>query len=59
MEKLIITKFDLINMGYKKNTAQKIIRQSKIVLVKKGYNFYKNNRLGQVPISIVKEITGL
>ena len=56
--KMTITKIDLINLGYKENTARTIIRQAKDIMVQRGYPLYENKRLGRVPIGVVEEIIG-
>lgn len=56
---MIITKEDLIAAGYTKSTAQGIIREAKALMIKKGFSFYNNKRLGNVPKEAVEEITGL
>lgn len=50
---------DLMKLGFKKHTAQIIIREAKIKLVEKGYSIYDNPRCGVVPAYIVKEILAL
>lgn len=55
---MTITKSDLINLGYKENTARVIIRQAKDIMVQRGYSLYENKRLGRVPIGVVEEIIG-
>ena len=55
----VISAKDLIEMGYNKATAQRIIRQSRELLVQRGYTFYNRNRLMIVPKSIVSEILGV
>lgn len=40
-------------------TAQGIIREAKALMIKKGFSFYNNKRLGNVPKEAVEEITGL
>ena len=55
----VISDKDLIEMGYNKATAQRIIRQSRELLVQRGYTFYHRNRLMIVPKSIVSEILGV
>ena len=55
----VISDKDLIEMGYNKATAQRIIRQSRGLLVQRGYTFYNRNRLMIVPKSIVSEILGV
>lgn len=54
----LITKDDLIQVGYSKYTAINIIRQAKEIMVQKGYPFYNNKRLGRVPKETVESILG-
>ena len=54
-----ISKTDLIKLGYREHTAISIIRQAKRVMVKQGYAFYNNKRLGRVPKSVVENILGI
>lgn len=58
MNKKTVNSNDLIYLGYAKATAQQIIRQSKLNMVKQGYTIYNNRRLGTVPIEAVEEILG-
>ncbi|EFW08440.1 hypothetical protein HMPREF9459_00476 [Streptococcus anginosus 1_2_62CV] len=48
----------LVELGFPKATAQKIIRQTKKKMVQQGYTIYNNRRLGTVPITAVEEILG-
>ena len=57
--KQTMNKEDLIKMGYNPYTAVSIIRQAKQIMVQKGYAFYNNRRLGNVPIVAVEEILGV
>ena len=54
-----ITRQDLVQLGYKSETSRKIIAQAKSILIKRGYIFHDNKRLGRVPIEVVEEILGL
>ena len=54
-----ITRQDLVQLGYKSQTSRKIIAQAKSILIKRGYIFYDNKRLGRVPVEVVEEILGL
>lgn len=54
-----INKQDLIELGYKKHTAESIIRQAKQIMVQQGYVFYNNRRLGRVPTCTVENILGI
>ncbi|HEM5314544.1 TPA: DUF3173 domain-containing protein [Streptococcus suis] len=49
---------DLVVLGYPKATAQQIIRQTKLNMVKQGYTLYSNRRLGTVPVTAVEEVLG-
>jgi Protein of unknown function (DUF3173). len=57
--KSTITKADLEEMGYRPYTAATVIRQAKIIMVQRGYPFYRNKRLGNVPIDVVEGILGI
>ena len=54
-----ISKTELMKLGYKEHTAISIIRQAKQIMVKQGYEFYNNKRLGRVPKSVVENILGI
>ncbi|CAC9765417.1 hypothetical protein IE044AEMC_01810 [Enterococcus faecalis] len=58
MEKLI-SKKDLIAIGYSDYSASQIIRKSKQLLVKQGFPYYRNRRVGKVPASTVEKVIGL
>lgn len=53
-----ITYKDLMKFGYKEHTARSVIAQAKQYMVKCGYPFYNNKRLGAVPASAVERIVG-
>ena len=58
--KLLISKDDLIKLGYKKHTAISIIQAVKQDLVyNKGIPFYNNRRLGLVPRERVENLIGV
>ena len=54
-----VTKNDLIELGYKKYTAQGIIREAKALMVQRGYTLYLNRRIGVVPKNVVEDIIGV
>ena len=54
-----ISKNELMKLGYKQHTSVSIIRQAKQIMVKQGYAFYNNKRLGRVPKSVVENILGI
>ena len=58
MENKTVNYSHLVKIGFPKSTSQQIIRQAKIMMVKRGYTLYANKRLGNVPIDAVEEILG-
>ncbi|EKQ3612485.1 DUF3173 domain-containing protein [Enterococcus faecalis] len=56
---LIVTKEELMNLGYGKYQAEDIIRKAKAIMVSKGYSYYLNKRLGRVPVSSVESVLGI
>lgn len=56
---LIVTKEELMNLGYGKYQAEDIIRKAKAIMVSKGYSYYLNKRLGRVPVSAVESVLGV
>lgn len=55
----LVSKKDLIQVGYSNYHAAKIIRDSKQLLVNKGFTYYKNRRLGVVPNHVIEELIGV
>lgn len=55
----IISDKELMSMGYNKATAQRIIKESRELLVERGFSFYDRKRLMIVPKTIVAEILGV
>lgn len=53
-----ISKADLISVGYSAHKSSEIIRCAKFYMVKSGYDFYQNKRLGRVPIRAVEHVIG-
>ena len=53
-----VSKDDLIELGFKPATSAEIIRRAKYLMVKDGFDFYSNKRLGRVPITAVEKIIG-
>lgn len=56
---LIVTKEELMNLGYGKYQAEDIIRRAKAVMVSRGYSYYLNKRLGKVPVEAVESVLGI
>lgn len=58
--KRLISKEDLMLLGYKQHTATSIIKQAKQIMVyNKKIPFYNNRRLGLVPIDVVESLIGV
>ena len=55
----VISDKELMSMGYNKATAQRIIKESRKLLVKRGFTFYDRKRLMIVPKKVVAEILGV
>lgn len=53
-----ITYIDLMNQGYSKGTAQRIIREGKKLLISRGFYIYQNKRIGQIPKTVAEELIG-
>lgn len=45
-------------IGYSETQASKLIRKAKSQLVQEGFEWYKNKRIGRVPIITVESILG-
>ena len=44
--------------GYSESQASNLIRQAKQNLVQEGFDWYKNKRIGRVPIKTIEAILG-
>jgi hypothetical protein len=58
MEQKLLSKKDLMELGYSDWTSADIIRRAKKVMVNKGYVFYESKRRGLVPIEAVETVIG-
>lgn len=56
--KSIVSNKDLVELGFRPYTADRIIRQARAILVKQGFEFYSAKRIMVVPKSTVEEILG-
>lgn len=54
----IMTKIDLIQLGYSEYMAKKIITKAKKLLIKEGFDYYKNRKIGKVPTQTIEKIIG-
>lgn len=54
----MITKKELIKLGFGPSQSSDIIRKAKHLMVNKGYDYYSNRKLGCVPIEAIEEILG-
>lgn len=53
-----INKNDLIALGFSEGTSKRIIRQGKELLVSRGFEVYKNKRIGTILTTIATELLG-
>lgn len=56
---LTVTKQDIIDLRYGTSFAADIIRQSKLIMVDRGYPFYQSRKVNRVPVDVVEEILGI
>ena len=56
---ITITRKDLMDLGYGPSFSRDIIRETKCLMVQKGYGFYNTKKLGRVPVEAVEEILGI
>lgn len=56
---MMITKNELVQLGFGTSQSADIIRKAKALMVNKGYGFYSSRKLGRVPASAVEEILGI
>jgi hypothetical protein len=57
---VVITKNELMKLGYGKYQSERIIRQAKAIMAfSKSYTYYENRRLGLVPVESVEEVLGM
>lgn len=55
----LVDKHDIMALtGYSKTQAQKLIKEAKITLSHDGFSWYKNKRVGRVPIQAIEAILG-
>lgn len=47
---------DIIDLGFSQYYADKIFKECKNLLVKKGYFFYRNSKIKRIPVSIIEEV---
>lgn len=55
---IMITRIELVQLGFGTSQASDIIRKAKRLMVNKGFGYYDNRRLGRVPVEAVEEILG-
>lgn len=55
----MVTKNDLMLLGFGTSQSADIIRKAKALMVGKGYGFYSSRKLGRVPAQAIEEILGI
>ncbi|HEL7536000.1 TPA: DUF3173 family protein [Enterococcus faecium] len=51
-----VTRQDIVNLVFSHYYADKIFKECKILLIKKGYSFYRNSKIKRIPVSILEEV---
>ena len=59
LNKRFVVKNDLMELGFGPSQSYSIIKKAKALMVNKGFEFYKSNGVGRVPIEAVEEILGI
>ncbi|MBC1445490.1 DUF3173 domain-containing protein [Listeria welshimeri] len=59
MKYVTLTKDDLIKLGYGSSASESLIREAKAYMVNQGFEYYKNRRLGRVPLNAIEAILGI
>lgn len=55
----LVTKEDIMRLtGYSKSQAQSLIRKAKADLFQNGFDWYRNKRVGRVPLKSIEHILG-
>lgn len=55
----IVNKDDVMRLtGFSDSQSKKLIREAKARLVSEGFSWYKNKRIGRVPIKTIEDILG-
>lgn len=55
----IVNKDDVMKLtGFSDSQSKKLIREAKARLVSEGFSWYKNKRIGRVPIKTIEDILG-
>lgn len=54
-----VTKKDLIKLGYGNSYSADIIKQAKLLMIKRGHNYYESRKLDRVLTTVVEEILGI
>lgn len=50
------TRQDIIKLGFSRYYADKIFKECKVLLITKGYSFYRNKKIKRIPISAIEEL---
>ncbi|OUZ16514.1 hypothetical protein A5868_001435 [Enterococcus sp. 12F9_DIV0723] len=53
------TRKDLVELGFSQYYADKIFKECKNLLVKRGYSFYRNTKIKRIPIGIIEEVLNI
>lgn len=50
------TRKDIAKLGFSNYYADKIFKECKLLLIQKGFTFYKHSKIKRIPISIIEEV---
>lgn len=50
------TRKDIVNLGFSQYYADKIFKECKALLIKRGYTFYEQSKIKRIPISVIEEV---
>ena len=56
MQSSVVTKEELVNMGFRPNQAKTILHEARQIMVKNGKKYWANPRLQVVPRAIIEDV---
>lgn len=56
MQSSVVTKEELVNMGFRPNQAKTILHEARKIMVKNGKKYWANPRLQVAPRAIIEDV---
>ena len=56
MQSSVVTKEELVNMGFRPNQAKTILHEARQIMVKNGKKYWANPRLQVAPRAIIEDV---